>query len=339
MNCFKCSGNNISESDFLSCSVCKLNFHFVCQLISEKNFRKMSTENKTKWKCIQCKSGNVVDKKNNMPSNEGNIMTTMSGAGGEGVITTATTGGKGILSPADLESIALIVKNMLHKEMPVNFKNEFNELKESIVFISREFDSFKNELLEYKKEMKDLKSEILNLKSENNNLKYELANLQNYSRKDNLIVSGIAETPNETPNGIFEVLSKAIKSPLTSRDISVAHRLPSTVKGGVKPVVIKFLRRQDKQSWLADFRRVAAEDDSGPGLSSRIVAKNLPESRVFVNEHLAPYLQSLHKKARKMANDKGYQFTWVRDGKILVKKDELTKKICVIKRDEDLFKL
>lgn len=62
-----------------------------------------------------------------------------------------------------------------------------------------------------------------------------------------------------------------------------------------------------------------------------MVDRNLPEHRIFVNEYLAPYFQSFYKKAKRLGIDKEYQFTWVHDGRILVNKDELTKKVLFVK--------
>jgi hypothetical protein len=205
--------------------------------------------------------------------------------------------------------------------------------------MSDEFDAFKKELLSFKEENKEMKKEIELLKCENDKLKNELSNLQSYSRRDNVVVTGVAETKNESVNEVFNSISKAIGSSLSSRDISVAHRLPSRKKGTSKPIVIKFLRRQDKVSWLGGFRSLSSEDDSGPGISAKIISDSLPDGRVTAHEHLIPSVLDLLNATRKFAREKGYSLTWVRDGNILVKKDENSRSVIQIKNENDLSKL
>lgn len=52
--CTHCSETLVTE-DAIVCSVCTKNLHFACAGFSEVNFRKMSKENKAKWKCAQCR--------------------------------------------------------------------------------------------------------------------------------------------------------------------------------------------------------------------------------------------------------------------------------------------
>ncbi|XP_039280471.1 uncharacterized protein LOC120350573 [Nilaparvata lugens] len=56
MLCSKCCETSIPEQDFLTCNACGSKCHYLCQLIKESNFRKMSSDNKSKWKCIACKT-------------------------------------------------------------------------------------------------------------------------------------------------------------------------------------------------------------------------------------------------------------------------------------------
>ncbi|RZF42339.1 hypothetical protein LSTR_LSTR004147 [Laodelphax striatellus] len=82
-----------------------------------------------------------------------------------------------------------------------------------------------------------------------------------YTRRDNVIVTGFPETPNESVFEIFKNISSAINnSPLTSNDLST--------KDSIKPIVLKFVRRQDKVTWLSDFKKTASQNKDGPGWHS-----------------------------------------------------------------------
>ena len=68
--------------------------------------------------------------------------------------------------------------------------------------------------------------------------KYDNDKLEQYSRKENLCISGIAEETNET-DGILEAkiieLAGDMGVELKSEDIAVAHRIEKP-KGGGRPV-------------------------------------------------------------------------------------------------------
>ena len=80
-------------------------------------------------------------------------------------------------------------------------------------------------------------------------------------------------------------------------------------------------------------------DPEGPGLSTTSVCKKLPAGRIQDHHYLFPAQMTLLRDARGAAAEKGYKFTWVRDGKILVRRDENTRAILAIKSESDLSKL
>jgi hypothetical protein len=347
MICVKCN-SAVLEQVMLLCCVCKGRFHYSCQSVKELNYRKMSAENKGRWKCMTCKTG-MIESKNtpvDIVAKQGcelpdagtsaDMRETFHRAAADA---SSTVGASLSLSPADLQAIGLIVKQLIHSEISPSFKQDFNEMKHSIDFISNEFDVFKNELLSHKREIELLKSEINELKIENGNLKSEISSMQEYTRRENLVVTGIAETPNESVFQIFNNISSAINSDLTSRDLSTAHRLPSRAKGNSKPIVFRFLRRQDKEAWQTNFRSAANKDNGGPGISAKSISKSLPENRVLAFQHHSPSVMTLFREVKRCAVNKGYRFVWIRDNNIMAKKDEASKTVVIIKKEDDMAKL
>lgn len=354
MQCSKCD-SDVPEQDLIFCCVCKKYLHFVCELINEKNFRKMSNDTRSKWKCIVCKSVAVAGKQQKQISSadgasagdkaalstvvEAGVAVSTQSAAAPSTFTSTSGRPTTTLSQADLQAIGQVVKQLIQSELPPDFKTDFAEFKKSIQFISEEFESFKNDLTSIKLENEKIKKDNEKLKSDNEKLKTDIADLQSYSRRDNIVVTGITETNNECVNEVFNMLSKTIGSELTARDISVAHRLPSKKKDSIKPIVIKFVRRQDKMSWMGHFRLASSQDNSGAGISAKNISAVLPETRVMAYEHLIPSTLELLNTTRTIAREKGYRFVWVRDGNILVKKDETSKNVLHIKSDVDLSKM
>ncbi|XP_039280839.1 uncharacterized protein LOC111056792 [Nilaparvata lugens] len=215
----------------------------------------MSVDNRAKWKCIVCKTGSVG-------SSDSAALSV------QALSTAGNADNKQSLSVLDIQAIGRVVKEIISSELSPTFKEDFQSVKHSIEFMSNEFDSFKNDLLKHKEEVNKLNKEVMTLKQENEKLKSEVAEMQGYTRKDSVVVTGIPETKSESVFELFNKLSSVIKSPVVSNGLSTAHRLPSRGKEQIKPIVFKFVRRQDKEDWLADFKQAASEDNGGAGISS-----------------------------------------------------------------------
>ena len=89
--------------------------------------------------------------------------------------------------------------------------------------------------------------------------KCEAEQLENYNRRDNIKILGLREDVNgngeikgenieQTLEKVID-LSKKLEADVDSRDISIAHRLPSR-KGSTKPIIVKFSRRMAKVNIL-----------------------------------------------------------------------------------------
>ena len=100
---------------------------------------------------------------------------------------------------------------------------------------------FKNSLEFTQKELQDLKSEVLNLRSENaqlkknaendnllvNKLQQQVANLEDYSRRKNIRVEGISDSPKENWQQTQSKVQQIIKEKLQLESVKVeyAHRI------------------------------------------------------------------------------------------------------------------
>ncbi|KAJ4430655.1 hypothetical protein ANN_19245 [Periplaneta americana] len=110
-------------------------------------------------------------------------------------------------------------------------------------------------------------------------------------------------------------------SELVQHDVSIAHRIPSR-PGKTRPIVIRFTKRRSRDEWLQLFRNEAKKDDSGPGIATKKVNRELPEGRITAGDQLTAVTRDLLNKTRDAARLKNYKFVWTRDGKIFARKDE-----------------
>ncbi|KAK4883801.1 hypothetical protein RN001_000072 [Aquatica leii] len=172
------------------------------------------------------------------------------------------TGGKGMLSQLDVDPIVKILKVTLVDKIKTivqsTLKIEIQKFENSVQRLSDIFDGFKLRL-----DKKDTDKKMENLTAENATLKKELNDLQQYTRHENIIITGIPESSGESVINIITSLFKVINNNTSENEISVARRMPITGENKVKPII-----RNDKTNWLADFKKMPQSHNSAPGITA-----------------------------------------------------------------------
>lgn len=190
---------------------------------------------------------------------------------------------------------------------------DLKEIQEEITEIQREYTKLNSECECLKKENKNLWSQV-------NHLSAEVKDLQQYTRVDNLEISGIPQLPDEN---IYEILKKvcaAIGVEYNRNDISEAHRLPAS-KQGYPYIIVRFLSRRVRDKWLT-----ASKANVG---NVKQIYPDLPSNSFFINQHLTSYKKGLLDMAKRLMSEGVYSFAWVKDGKVFVRKTPYSKIIRV----------
>ncbi len=174
--------------------------------------------------------------------------------------------------------------------------------------------------------MQDLEKENSKLKQNQTMLKEEIEELNQYSRRENLLIHGLAPSQIEKECGSEEYAATLLKEcfpqiGLVSSDISIAHRIPA--KGNKPgPLIVRFARRSVRNKILLS-RRAKRNYEA------------LQSKRISITEHLTPSRQNLLKKARAIAADYRAVCSWSRDGQIFIR--DLTYKTRQINKEADLL--
>lgn len=114
---------------------------------------------------------------------------------------------------------------------------------ETIDKVVTDVDNLKQENTELKRLLKKAFSEIEQLRS-------QVDKLENYSRKNNLVISGLKEESTEDPVQVAKKLMKdklGIEEP-SNLDISVVHRFGSKSSGNPRPLLIRFGDRKSRDA-------------------------------------------------------------------------------------------
>ncbi|KAG8270083.1 hypothetical protein J6590_092970 [Homalodisca vitripennis] len=114
-------------------------------------------------------------------------------------------------------------------------------------------------------------------------------------------------------------------------DIAAAHRIPSFKRDRPPSLIVQFLKKNVKDTWLTKARSIKP-------LTADKVNNSFPRQTVYLNDHLSPknkiFLADLKKKSREL----GFAYAWNRDGKFFVRRADGDK--CIkINTYEDILNL
>ncbi|KAG8319829.1 hypothetical protein J6590_083512, partial [Homalodisca vitripennis] len=112
------------------------------------------------------------------------------------------------------------------------------------------------EFAEIKKENAELRAENTKLKSEVIDLKETVRSLEQYSRRCNIEISGIPVTPNEDATTIVKDVGAALGLQVEDADIAAAHRIPSFKRDRPPSLIVQFLKKNVKDTWLTKARSI-----------------------------------------------------------------------------------
>jgi len=199
------------------------------------------------------------------------------------------------------------------------FNERINELQKSVEFLSNKVDDYEVKITGYENTVKTLEesNESLTkdnrvLKQEVSSLKFQIESLEQYNRNKNLEIDGVPNNEGEDIRDVVSTLSELVGVPIDYKmDIQAAHRVPTKRKSGVKPIIVQFSNRQKRDLFLKKSKSVK--------IKSTHFNPHVPETTVYVNQHLTPYNRELLFKAKDLKTI-GYAFVWPHDGKVLVKR-------------------
>jgi hypothetical protein len=300
MSCanIKCGRDVTGSKDVIKCVSCNNLYHVTCCRV--RNIAKLTAMSKKsieEWCCDNCSA--EVSHKNNQPE---------------------------IQNPHVMEMLKGITTEI--RESRDASQKSFATLEMAMFAVQTTLEAMQLRIVKIEEENKNITMECGILKAENGELKKRVANIelelldaQQYSRNQNIEISGIPVTTEEDTYAILESVSKALDVQYDRGDVSIAHRLPlrrvsgRDVTGRQRQhptIVAQFVSRSTRARWLdaARKRRIQAKD----------VSPVLPEGPVFISEHLTQHNKIVLGRAKFLVKQKKLAYAWAREGKVFVRK-------------------
>lgn len=248
-----------------------------------------------------------------------------------------------LIGQGDIDSSAPSLENMMKlllqltndvKLIKSDQRNQEHNLGKSLDLCHEKLDSNAALLTQQQQSIERCLGEIDALKSENKLLRTHVQALESrvteseqYSRRNTVEIYGVPESRNEDVLTTVQQVGRAINIDIHDNMIDICHRLPKQQNQQHGGIIVKFVRRIDKERFM-DCRRIKRN------LSTRHLG--LPEDAIiYVNESLSQEKRRLLAQARKVKRDKQFEFLWVRNGVIKMKKTQGTR-VIIINNSDDL---
>lgn len=332
MICSKCTEE---VTDGVSCSVCKYILHYECSGLSETTYRRMGTEKKNSWRCVSCRY----------------------------TVLSATQVTDGDIS---LTTIYQEIKSLREEfKAFAEIRNQFPILLEDTRRITEHIKEIDGRMSAYNDRLQMVESKLLivtdlgdELKRASNTireLRQENSIRDQFSRLNNIEITGMPYAKGENLMSILHNMTVKVGINLAEDDVDYIQRVRTYAPANEKPggvsgslvhagdagtrsaagrppnIIVRFTRRRRKDELLAAVR-------ARRGLTTADLGFNGSSRNVFFNDHLTPQNKLILKRARELKIKCDYNFLWVRDCRIFVRKDERSKSIR-ISGDDDLKKI
>lgn len=178
--------------------------------------------------------------------------------------------------------------------------------------------------------MEHLHAVIDSLGNEVSSLKAQLSAADQRSRLNNVEIKGVPLKKDENLFSIVDAIGKEINLSVPRAQINYLYRVP--LHGSKdKAIVVSFTNRYTKEEFVAAAR--ARKGLAAPDIGFRDSVR-----RIYINDHLSMEYKILLNKVKSLAKENGFNFVWVKYGKIHVRKND-TSPVFTITQESDLNKL
>lgn len=157
---------------------------------------------------------------------------------------------------------------------------------------------------------KALEERIIKLEQKETQLQIELQNVQ-MQEGENLIA---------TVNKIAQELK------LNINDIEKVRRIPGVNTKVPRPIIISLRSREARLQWVK-CKKITITNDT--------IFRNDNHTRIYINEHVTRYTRQLFWITKNKLKEM-YKFIWIQNGNVLIKKNEIEKKIIQINFESDI---
>ena len=228
-----------------------------------------------------------------------------------------------------IESMKLILNQQLK---PI--QDQMENMEKSMAFINHQYEDLLKKHTSAEENMKELCKENSEMKGCINDLSSRISQLEQQTRANNVEIQCLPEKKQENLIDIVSQLSKVVGSGIQDNDIKHCTRVAKQSASNTRPraVVVQLTSPRSRDQFLAATMKFN-KANSDNKLNTTHLGYAGPKSPIYITEHLSTTNKTLHAAARIKAKEIGYQFVWVRGGRIFMRKTQESEHILVRNRD------
>lgn len=207
---------------------------------------------------------------------------------------------------------------------------DFDEFKKTVSFLSDAHD----EQVELNARNKNFITELLQnnatMSTQVRELETRLEQIDQLARENNVEIQCIPEHKTENLLTIVKQVGRVVGNELQDSEIQSFHRVAKLNEETNRPrsIVVKLASPRVRDNLLAAVRNFNKKNELEK-LNSSHIGIGGAKQPIFVTENLTLANKKLHAATRIAAKEKKYNFVWVRNGRIFVRKDVTTKSLLV----------
>ena len=188
----------------------------------------------------------------------------------------------------------------MNEEMMKKLLNEMkDELKKAIEEtrddLKSEIGGIHARLSELETENQKMGEDVGELRRENEDLISRLQQMEDYSRRDNLGISGLGKENEETYEDLVEKvkeLGTSLGVPINDYDIAACHRLPTNRNEETSSTIVRFNSRHKRTNLIRRSKKCRIDE-------------------IYISPHLSKGTVEVHKEARQGEKEGKWKFVWV----------------------------
>lgn len=282
--CSKCKAS-VLQNEGIKCTDCTVVCHIKCVGVVTRNKR---------WKCESCAS--------ECSSGSSKVSESERDSASTSILEAIAAFRKESCAKWDVNNEKL---DKLQRDLN-GIKAEMRTLNLRVDEVSLKCDQAGNNVIR-------LEAENLRLQESVCKLTVQVQDLEQHTRKNNLTISGVPLTKQENVLAVLASIARALKIKFYDGEVSAAHRLPGRKEDSRPPsIVVSFISRQVKTIWLT------ARKNHG-SLTAQELHRSFPDTRIYLNEHLAPATRGVFNAARALKKEGKLSAVWTQDCKVMAK--------------------
>lgn len=344
----------------MKCTGCSQKYDLQCANLSPKRYKGLNDETKRKWKCSECicklpktdnsdtparASSSINTQPNDKRGTEGKSLSSGSSVESTKMSRKPSPSPSYIteekmreMLKADKQDLQLVIESCVN-----GLSDQINELKvqgkgyqESLSFVSKQYDELRSELADLKKMFGSTSSELKSIREDNKTLrdtitsqaarikvlKEESTKQAQWSRMQNIEITGIPEIKDEITPDIVLKIAHHIGVSIEASDVEFAHRVQprhaASTQRTPRSIIVRIKQRALKDRLVAAGRKYR-------NICARELGLGGEPHRVFINEHLIRE----NKMLLSTATEKNFKYVWTKNCRIYVRRNEESPPIAI----------